>query len=257
MIVFPMAGLSSRFFKAGYNKPKYMLEAHGRPLFDFAVGGFSRYFGSTPFLFICRSDFDTPDFVSARCEALGIQDFQIVTLDRETRGQAETVALGLEKLELEDQPITIFNIDTFRPDFTLPALPDDCAGYLEVFRGSGSNWSYAKPASEQSLDVVETAEKNPISNLCSTGLYHFSSASDFLWAFEQEQNKPADQLTNKELYIAPMYNLLIQRGQRICYDLIQTEQVLFCGVPDEYLQFLEQPVPTPLAAALAVESIKP
>ncbi|EII5689729.1 capsular biosynthesis protein, partial [Vibrio parahaemolyticus] len=26
MIVIPMAGMSSRFFKAGYDKPKYMLE---------------------------------------------------------------------------------------------------------------------------------------------------------------------------------------------------------------------------------------
>ncbi|EGR1720790.1 capsular biosynthesis protein, partial [Vibrio parahaemolyticus] len=25
MIVIPMAGMSSRFFKAGYDKPKYML----------------------------------------------------------------------------------------------------------------------------------------------------------------------------------------------------------------------------------------
>ncbi|EGR2739468.1 capsular biosynthesis protein, partial [Vibrio parahaemolyticus] len=29
MIVIPMAGMSSRFFKAGYDKPKYMLEATG------------------------------------------------------------------------------------------------------------------------------------------------------------------------------------------------------------------------------------
>lgn len=30
MIVIPMAGMSSRFFKAGYTQPKYMLEAHGQ-----------------------------------------------------------------------------------------------------------------------------------------------------------------------------------------------------------------------------------
>ncbi|EOA0230274.1 capsular biosynthesis protein, partial [Escherichia coli] len=34
MIVIPMAGLSSRFKKAGYVKPKYMLEAHGKTLFS-------------------------------------------------------------------------------------------------------------------------------------------------------------------------------------------------------------------------------
>ena len=29
MFIIPMAGLSSRFFKAGYNKPKYQLDLNG------------------------------------------------------------------------------------------------------------------------------------------------------------------------------------------------------------------------------------
>ncbi len=37
MIVMPMAGLSSRFTKAGYTKPKYMPEAFDKPLFDYAL----------------------------------------------------------------------------------------------------------------------------------------------------------------------------------------------------------------------------
>ena len=54
MIVIPMAGLSSRFTKAGYDKPKYMLEAFGRSLFWHAVSSFSNYFDSEDFLFIAR-----------------------------------------------------------------------------------------------------------------------------------------------------------------------------------------------------------
>ncbi|ECR5117115.1 capsular biosynthesis protein, partial [Salmonella enterica] len=34
MIIIPMAGLSSRFFKAGYTKPKYELKAHDKTLFE-------------------------------------------------------------------------------------------------------------------------------------------------------------------------------------------------------------------------------
>ena len=40
MIVIPMAGLSQPFTRAGYDRPKYMLEAHGRTLFDQAVLSF-------------------------------------------------------------------------------------------------------------------------------------------------------------------------------------------------------------------------
>ncbi|MBY5923298.1 glycosyltransferase family 2 protein [Ferrimonas balearica] len=244
MIVIPMAGLSSRFFKAGYSLPKYMLKAHGRPLFDHAVLSFQRYFDTLPFRFIVRVDYNTPAFVEARCQALGIRHFDLVVLNRETRGQAETVVLGLEGVA-EETPITVFNIDTFRPGFVLPEPEAIEDGYLEVFRGGGSNWSYARPAAPDSTRVVETAEKQPISDLCSTGLYHFRRAGDFLRAFNEEAALPPEQWQKSELYIAPLYNRLIADGKAIHYHLIKPDEVIFCGVPEEYRVFLEGQDPYP------------
>ncbi|MCL1056396.1 glycosyltransferase family 2 protein [Shewanella gelidimarina] len=238
MIVIPMAGLSSRFFKAGYNKPKYMLLAHGITLFDHAILSFQAYFDTLPFLFIVRSEYDTPSFVETSCRKLGIKNYQIKVLTAETRGQAETVYLGLKDIE-DDMPITIFNIDTFRPNFTLPELVSDCDGYLEVFKGKGSNWSYAKPLSSTSNRVIETAEKNPISDLCSTGLYHFSYAKDFKRIFNLEATRPISEWQKQELYIAPLYNHMISEGKDIRYNLIDRSDVIFCGVPDEYLDFIQ------------------
>lgn len=40
IIIFPMAGLSSRFAKAGYDKPKYMLDLKGNSVFFHAVNSF-------------------------------------------------------------------------------------------------------------------------------------------------------------------------------------------------------------------------
>lgn len=125
MIVIPMAGMSSRFFKAGYTKPKYMLEAHGETLFTHAVKSFDAYFSTTPFLFIVRDIFETAEFVQAEASKLGIKEFYISILQQETRGQAETVTLGLDLLSKQvnyQGEITIFNIDTFRPHFRLPNI---------------------------------------------------------------------------------------------------------------------------------------
>lgn len=36
-VVITMAGLGSRFRKAGYKVPKYQIEAHGRTLFDWSM----------------------------------------------------------------------------------------------------------------------------------------------------------------------------------------------------------------------------
>lgn len=240
MIIIPMAGLSSRFFEAGYQKPKYMLEAHGRTLFEHSVLSFERYFATHPFVFIIRDVFDTAEFVQTKATALGISDFRVVTLEQETRGQAETVYLALKKLGIENGPVTIFNIDTFRPGFEFPepALIGD--GFLEVFEGTGSNWSFARPMESGSQHVAETAEKKPISNLCSDGLYHFTHASDFIESFEEYQSRPRSEWAKGELYIAPLYNYLITHGRKIFYSLISDRDIIFCGTPDEYQQFLSK-----------------
>lgn len=234
-----MAGLSSRFFKAGYTQPKYMLEAHNKTLFAHAVLGFKAYFKSRSFLFIVREVYDTPAFVERECIKLGIDDYQIITLNQETRGQAETVALGLKKARLDRaESLTIFNIDTFRPNFVFPSLEKLGDGYLEVFRGTGSNWSFAKPESPNSTKVVLTTEKDPVSELCSTGLYHFKHCSDFFFAYQQFISKPISEWAKGELYIAPLYNELIMLNKKIHYHLIPREEVIFCGVPSEYALFL-------------------
>ncbi len=237
MIVIPMAGLSSRFFKAGYDKPKYMLKAHGRTLFEHSVLSFEKYFQSEPFLFITRDVYDTPNFVSQKVKALGIKDYQIVILDHETRGQAETVYLALKQARNTDQSLTIFNIDTFRPGFEFPAEGRKGSGYLEVFQGPGDHWSFVQPATSDSRLVARTTEKERISDLCSSGLYHFTKISDFVTAFERYLKVPEKDWPKGELYIAPLYNLLIAEGCRIYYHPIGIQDVIFCGTPEEYREF--------------------
>lgn len=238
MIVIPMAGLSSRFFKAGYTKPKYMLDAHGISLFDHAVNSFKAYFKTETFLFIVRDVYGTVEFVKQRVNVLGITSFHVVVLQEETRGQAETVYLGLKQLNLNNNDsMTVFNIDTFRPDFQYPNLALLGDGYLEVFQGSGDNWSFAKPKNNETTEVVETAEKRAISDLCCTGLYHFAHNKDFIEAFDFYTQLPPEMWDKGELYIAPMYNHLIKENKSIHYHLIEREEVIFCGVPSEYDDF--------------------
>ncbi len=237
LIVIPMVGLSSRFTKAGYKVPKYMLPLGGRSVFNHAVSSFSAYFAEVPFLFIVRDVNGTADFVRQECELLGIRQARVVVLSEMTRGQAETVMEGLSRSGCPlDAPITIFNIDTFRPGFRYPENFEVGAvdGYLEVFEGSGANWSFVRPDRDRPFGVLETAEKREISNLCCTGLYHFRTADLFAKAYAVQTGLSADRLQGGELYVAPLYNELIREGCDIRYSLIAREHVIFCGIPAEY-----------------------
>lgn len=236
-IIIPMAGLSSRFTKAGYTLPKYMLYVKDRSLFNLSVSSFSKYFEICRFVFVVRDVFDTPRFVKEECTLLGIKDYEVVTLANPTRGQAETVLKGVEGANVAtDEPILIFNIDTFRFGYTFPQKMEQWDGYLETFVGTGDNWSYAKTEDGTPKSrVIETAEKRPISQYCSTGMYYFRHAADFLGVYEKGCATP----TAKELYVAPLYNYLIKQGKNIRISVIQRGEVLFCGVPQEYEEYLK------------------
>jgi hypothetical protein len=241
MIVIPMAGLSSRFKKAGYDVPKYMLTAHGKTLFTHSVESFQNYFTTQSFLFVALDVFDTKEFIEKECKQLGIKNYQIVILDSPTSGQAETVYQGLKLAKVEpNESLTIFNIDTFRPNFSYPIEFNiiHIDGYLETFIGSGSNWSNILPADEKLQTVALTAEKQEISEYCCTGLYYWRYCDDFCRIFESYQKQNVSEMQAGEYYIAPMYNDLINEEKDVRFSVIDKEDVVFCGVPNEYLDFI-------------------
>ncbi|ASJ71650.1 capsular biosynthesis protein [Granulosicoccus antarcticus] len=237
MIVIPMAGLSSRFKNEGFETQKYMLEARGQTLFDHSLMSFERYFGSERFLFITLEEHKSESFIRTRCHEMGITCYDVVQLTEQTLGQAHTVYLGIKAVSVcVDEPILVFNIDTFRPNFKMPKKFDVSAvdGYLETFIGSGKNWSNVLPRSTIDMTVKRTAEKQEISEYCCTGIYYFRSAELFTSSFERSATLDNNDC---ELYIAPLYNRLIEDGMDIRYTVILREEVIFCGVPEEYYQF--------------------
>ncbi|MCJ2184185.1 glycosyltransferase family 2 protein [Novosphingobium sp. 1949] len=238
MIVIPMAGNSRRFTEAGYTMPKFMLPLDGQSLFAHSVRSFEAYFASESFLFIARSDMDAGPFIEREVAALGISDARIALLPGPTEGQAQTVEMGLALGEVpEQEPLTIFNIDTFRPNFTYPAKSwfPEADGYLEVMNSTDPGFSFAAPSERGEDRVRETAEKQVISDLASTGLYWFREARLF-----REIMRDGGVRANGELYIAPMYNAMIAKGLDVRYELVPSKEVIFCGVPQQYEDLLAQ-----------------
>ncbi|WP_340302352.1 capsular biosynthesis protein [Roseobacter sp. HKCCD7870] len=238
LIVIPLAGLSQRFFDEGFSVPKYMLRLNQKTLFYWAVKSFERYFADQRFLFICRDIYETKVFIEKSARELGILNFTVVDLKSKTLGQAHTVQLGLNAAGVsENEPIVIFNIDTFRPKYEMPDFIRNplVFGYLECFEGSGSNWSNVVVEAEGSRRVIRTSEKQNESNLCCTGLYYFSTKSEFINCYHSYYFDKISNLTN-EHYIAPIYNVLISQGKIIMVDIIAKSSVIFCGTPNEYYE---------------------
>jgi hypothetical protein len=236
MIVIPMAGQSRRFREAGYARPKYELPLQGDSLFSWCVRSFERYFGSERFVFVSRAGLGAKAFVAAECERLGVTDHLIVELDVPTRGQAETVLLGLRETGCgRNEAMLVFNIDTIRPGYVFPTTAMGSDGYLEVVRAAGEHWSFVRPAASFERRVAQTTEKRRVSELCCTGLYYFARTADFMDACDSALREAEAYMDRwGELYVAPLYNTLIDAGRRIVYDEAPASRVHFAGTPAEY-----------------------
>jgi choline kinase len=231
MIVIPMAGLSSRFKRAGYDQPKWQLPLAGRPLFDWTVLTFQRYFDTERFVFVHLDEPNVAEFIRNRVESLGLKETVLVPLRSPTRGQAETVFLALEDVtSRDDELLTVFNIDTIRPDFIIPALQAGTAGWLECFRGDGDHWSFVRPVNSEGDLAAQVVEKIRVSDLCSTGMYVFRNRSDFIRAYELELQAPS----SSELFVAPLYQHLINSGEAVRFGEVPKNDVIFSGTPSEY-----------------------
>lgn len=229
MIIIPMVGASSRFFKAGYTLPKYQLPLWGKTVFHYVMLSFVNYFERERFVFVIRNSYDAEDFVKRALVDLDIKEYSIVVLDEITAGQAETVYKAVADIDVKE-PLTIFNIDTIRYNFNYPEFIDSCDGYLEVFDGEGDHWSFVEPGDDNK--VVRTTEKDRISNLCSNGLYYFSDLGNYKSAYHDML--VSNNSVNGEFYVAPMFNHSIARSEVIKYSLINNNEIDFCGTPNEY-----------------------
>jgi len=243
VFVLPMAGVSARFSTAGYPRPKYELTIGTYSVFSLVVRGILPAFRNFKPVFAVRSCAEQSSFVRGELAKLGVEHFEIVETGP-TDGQATTVKIAMEKLGVgENTELFIFNVDTFRlrlsqaPIFN---ITPSTAGLLEVFRGDGDAWSFVRDDGQGRCGVAETSEKRRISDLCCTGLYYFASVRKFLWSFEQAKRGPGP-AEQRERYVAPLYNALINSGYDIRYYEVPCADVIFCGIPEEYEYIARNP----------------
>ena len=233
-IIITMAGLGSRFLDAGYSCPKYMIQAKGKTLFEWSMLSLLDYNDITEkYIFIVRKEHNARDFITAKMEALGVHNLEVVEIDYLTSGQAETALLGVEKCPNETS-VLIFNIDTYVEPFELKKCELVGDGHIPCFHALGDHWSFVK---EKKGKVVDVVEKKRISNNCSIGVYYFKTAEIYknIYRIFYIENS----FTN-ERYIAPMYKKMIDLGYQVTYSLVNPSSVHVLGTPKELEEFCNE-----------------
>ena len=106
------------------------------------------------------------------------------------------------------------------------------------FEATHPKWSFAKLNDEGF--VCEVAEKKPISNTATVGIYYWKQGSDYVKYAEQMIER--DIRTNNEFYVCPVFNEAIQDGKKIKIYHIDKKQMWGMGTPEDLKRFIDEKI---------------
>lgn len=188
------------------------------------------------FTFICNErhliDYELDKFLNSIAPHCSI-----VSVPGVTQGAACTILLAKEHISVT-RPLIIANsdqwIETDIDDFISKAQEKDTDGAIMTFPASEKKWSYAKTDAEGR--VVQVAEKDPISEHATVGIYYFKHGEDFVEGCQDMIRK--DIRTNGEFYVCPVYNQLIESRKNIAIHEIERDKMHGLGTPEDLSTFL-------------------
>jgi len=231
-VVIPMAGAGSRFAAAGYTFPKPLIEVNGKPMIQVVVENLNV---DAHFIYLVQKEHyekynlkQLLNLITPGCD--------IVQIDGLTEGAACTTLLAKELIN-NDEPLLMANSDQFvewnSNECLYAFTADSVDGGIVTFEATHPKWSFAKLGDDGF--VSEVAEKNPISNIATVGIYYWKHGSDYVKYAEQMIDKNIR--TNNEFYVCPVFNEAIADGKKIRAKNIA--KMWGIGTPEDLNYFLE------------------
>lgn len=211
-VVIPLAGPRNKFFPEDqYPYPVALIEVAGKTLIELTIENFSTL-KDPNFIFIVNRDDCTKYHIDNTLRILTEGRCTIIKLDRFARGAACSVLIATEHID-NDIPLLIVNSDQVievSMDKVVAQLSKGDVG-VAVFESVHPRWSYIRV--DRNNDVIEAAEKRPISKMAIAGLYYFRNGKYFVDAAKSMIRKDAN--IKDVFYIAPAINELILSGMKI------------------------------------------
>ena len=209
-VIITMAGLGTRFRRAGYKMPKYMIEAKGKTLFEWSMDSLLGYNEHvSKYIFVVRKEDQSAEFIRKQSQIYGIRETEVLEIDHMTDGQATTCMLAIPHCDPKE-PVLIYNIDTYVEPYGMKYEDILGDGHIPCFHAEGEHWSFARL--DKDGKVAEVREKVRISDNCTLGAYYFSSAGLYQSLYG-EYYADDSRMEKNEKYIAPLYNYMIEKGQ--------------------------------------------
>lgn len=232
-VLIPMAGAGSRFEKAGYTFPKPLIEVNGKPMIQLVVENLN--IDGKHIFIVQKSHYEKfnlnylLNLIAPNCE--------IIQVDGITEGAACTTLLAKEFIN-NGESLVIANSDQFvewdSNNFMYSMQANNIDAGILTFKSTHPKWSFAKLDNDGY--VCEVAEKKPISDIATVGIYYWKHGSDYVKYAEEMIEK--DIRVNNEFYVCPVFNQAIGDGKKV--KTFNVEKMWGIGTPEDLDVFLKE-----------------
>lgn len=221
-IVFPMAGTAGFFNDTTYKYPKPLIEIANKTMIEWCLENYSSFGHDSKFVFVVNEE-DCARFHLDDTIRLLSETAEIVIVRHPTQGAACSVLLTVDLLVPEDELIVAnfdqyFELDLQKVvgEFRMRQLD---AGVI-TFSSVHPKWSYIR--CDKNENIVETAEKRPLSRRAIAGFYYFRSASLFFEGAMSMIRK--DARVENMFFVAPVLNEMILQKKALGFFELGSEE---------------------------------
>ena len=229
-LILPMAGNGQRFFDAGYDLPKPLIDIKGKPMFARVIENL--WLNNAELTCIVRQD-HVNDYEVDKRIVEHYPDANIIIIPGTTEGAACTVILATNVLGGE--PMIVANCDQlmrwdpkeFYEKIDTNSYP---GGLIPVFTPNHNEPKHSYCEVDKYGNLLQLKEKEIISNIATVGVYYFGD--ECKWIKAHEKQMAANDRTNNEFYLAPTYNYLEEN-----VGIHHIDEMIGMGTPEELNEF--------------------
>lgn len=220
-ILIPLAGANQFFNESEYPYPKPLIEINDKTMIEQVINNFDTIKDEKQFIFIVNSDDCKKYHLDNVLNLLTEHTCKIIKIDNETKGAACSAMMAIEYIN-NDNPLIIANADQLFDDNLEDLISSfkDFDGGVISFESIHPRWSYARV--DESYNIIETAEKRPLSKHAIAGLFYFTKGKNFIKSSMNMIKKDAS--VNGLYYISPTLNEMVLQNKRLTIKIIDNNK---------------------------------
>lgn len=213
-LVIPIASNSKFFNIEEYFYPKPLIEVLGKPMIQHVIENITKGVVFKNIIFVVREDECTKYHIDNTLSLISPIKPTIIKLRADTAGALCSVLLAIDHIN-SDEPLVVSNadqvfmldVDKKIKEFTASGFDAACLTFDSVH----PRWSYVR--ADAKGNVVETAEKRPISKHAIAGLYMYKHGKDFVECGMNSIRHGAS--VDGSYFIAPVFNEYVLLGKKV------------------------------------------